>query len=114
MVVVGCTTPPSPLSASARVGCGRSCPGRRSTLLPLPLRTRSRARPVPWSWHRGRLNHARGWQVKEHDCVSLHLFRENAKALRSDALIDKEEFMYKFEDGHNTPYNSTQEKEKLI
>jgi hypothetical protein len=41
-------------------------------------------------------------------------FRENAKALRFDALIDKEEFMYKSEYGHNTPYNSTQEKEKLI
>jgi hypothetical protein len=40
-----------------------------------------------------------------------NFFRENAKALRFDALIDKEEFMYKSEDGHNTPYNSTQEKE---
>jgi hypothetical protein len=40
--------------------------------------------------------------------------RENTKALRFNALIDKEEFMYKSEDGHTTPYNSTQEKEKLI
>jgi hypothetical protein len=45
---------------------------------------------------------------------SFFFFRENAKALRFDALIDKEEFMYKSEDGHTTPYNSTQEKEKLI
>jgi hypothetical protein len=39
-------------------------------------------------------------------------FRENAKALRFDALIDKEKFMYKSEHGHNTLYNSTQGKGK--
>jgi hypothetical protein len=39
------------------------------------------------------------------------LFRENSKALRFDALIDKEEFMYKSEYGHNTPYSPSLDKE---
>jgi hypothetical protein len=44
-----------------------------------------------------------------HSCI---FFSRKRKALRFDALIDKEEFMYKSEHGRNTPYNSTQGKGK--
>jgi hypothetical protein len=42
--------------------------------------------------------------------VSGCFFRENAKTLRFDALVEKESCMYKLLKGHTPPYNSTQEK----
>jgi hypothetical protein len=41
-------------------------------------------------------------------------FRENVKTLCFNTLIDKEEFIYMFENGRNTPYNSTQENGKKL
>jgi hypothetical protein len=44
---------------------------------------------------------------------SSYLFSRKSKSFAFRCIvIDKKEFMYKSEDGHITPYNSTQEKEK--